>query len=136
MMGATRIFDLTPLIQAAADDLGAPISGESRWLTAGPSELCALTASDRDLVHVVTGERLPVDPRGEIAVSFFVLQLAADRMVGPLVDGLEVPTHYVEDVYTAYETCSAGTPLCGELLDFALAYLAGRELALLGPDLS
>jgi len=43
---------------------------------------------------------------------------------------------YVEDVYTHYEDSAFGTPVNGEQLDLALAYLAGRELARLGPDLS
>lgn len=128
-------FDLSPLVQAAAEDLG-PVTGEARWLHAGPAELAGLTASDRELVAVVTGEHLPAEIGGERRVSFFVLQLAADRLVGPLRDGEDVSISYMEDVYTAYESHAAGTPVSGELLDLALAYLAGRELALLGPDLS
>ncbi|MDO5628324.1 MAG: hypothetical protein Q4G43_08400 [Mobilicoccus sp.] len=141
-MPTPRTFDLTPLIQAAAHELGAPICGDRQWLSLGVAELDVLSASDRELVHVVTGERLPgfdvsATPRAdEIGVSFFTMQLVADRTVGPLRDGDDVPTHYVEDVYTAYEACPAGTPLCGDMLDLALAYLAGRELAVLGPDLS
>lgn len=129
-------FDLSPLIQAAHHDLGAPVTGETRWVCVGERELSALTASDRDLIRVVTGERLPESGDGDLAVSFFVLQIAADRLVGALRDGDDVPITYVEDVYTAYERNPSGTPLCGELLDLSLAYLAGRELALLGPDLS
>lgn len=128
-------FDLSPLVQAASDDLGT-VTGEARWLHAGATELGALTESDRELVAVVTGEHLPAEITGERRVSFFVLQLAADRLVGPLRDGEDVSITYMEDVYTAYEDHAAGTSVSGELLDLALAYLAGRELAVLGPDFS
>ncbi|GAB49874.1 hypothetical protein [Mobilicoccus pelagius] len=128
-------FDLSPLVQAASTDLGT-VTGETRWVRVGAAELAGLTASDRDLVAVVTGERLPGEIVGELPVSFFMLQLAVDRLVGPLRGGEDVPITYVEDVYTVYEDHPAGTPLGGDLLDLALAYLAGCELAVLGPDLS
>ena len=128
-------FDLSPLVQAASADLGT-VTGETRWVRVGRAELAGLTGSDRDLVAVVTGEHLPEEIDGELPVSFFALQLAADRLVGPLRGGDDVPITYVEDLYTAYEDHPAGTPLGGDLLDLALAYLAGRELAVLGPDLS
>ncbi|WP_168582552.1 hypothetical protein [Gephyromycinifex aptenodytis] len=128
-------FDLSPLLWAASLHLGRGIAGDVRWMRVGQEELDSLTDSDRHLVHVVTGERLPQSvPESGILLSFFALQLAADRMVGPLRDREDVSIEYLEDVYTAYETCQVGNPVSGELLDLALAYLAGRELALLGPD--
>ena len=128
-------FDLSALIQAASVDLGV-VTGESRWVRLGPEELRGLTDSDRELIRVATGERLPRHVVADVTVSFFTLQLAVDRLVGPLRGGDDVPITYMEDVYTAYESHGAGTPLGGDLLDLCLAYLAGRELALLGPDLS
>ena len=80
--------------------------------------------------------RIAKEITGEIPVSFFALQIAVDRVVGPLRGGDYVSIAYVEDVYTHYEDSAFGTPVNGEQLDLALAYLAGRELALLGPDLS
>lgn len=128
-------FDLSPLLWAASTDLTREVTGEVRWMRIGQEELDALTASDHALIHVVTGERLPQHaPASGLRVSFFTLQLAADRLVGPLRDGEDVSITYVEDVYTAYERCPVGNPVSGDLLDLALAYLAGRELALLGPD--
>lgn len=129
-------FDLAPLLQAAADDLQTPVTGEARWACAGEIELAGLTRSDRDLIHVATGERIAKEITGEIPVSFFALQIAVDRLVGPLRGGDDVSIAYVEDVYTHYEDSAFGTPVNGEQLDLALAYLAGRELARLGPDLS
>lgn len=129
-------FDLTPLIQAAAEGLASPVTGETRWMSAGPVELGGLTASDRFLIHVATGEHLPAEVTFELTISFFALQIALDRLVGPLRDGDDVSIEYIEDVYTAYENNPSGTPVCGEVLDLALAYLVGRELAVLGPDLT
>ncbi|WP_312719398.1 hypothetical protein [Mobilicoccus sp.] len=128
-------FDLSPLIQAASGDLGT-VTCEARWARAGAAELAGLTDADRELIAVVTGERVPSEVVGELPVTFFVLQLAADRLVGPLRGGDDVPIAYMEDVYTAYKDDPAGTPVCGDHLDLALAFLAGRELAVLGPDYS
>lgn len=129
-------FDLSALVQAAADDLQAPVTGDVRWVCLGQAELGGLTASDRDLIRVATGEHIPALICGDTPVSFFALQIATDRLVGCLRDGDDVPIAYLEDVYTAYEESPFGTPVCGDVLDLSLAYLAGRELALLGPDLS
>lgn len=132
----TSSFGLSPLISAAAAHLGRPVTGDVRWLHLSGDELDRLTESDRELVHVVTGERLPRwVPDDGIPVSFFVLQLAVDRAVGPLADGRDVSITYVEDVYDAYEHgCADGNPFSGELFDFALAFLVGRDLASYGPD--
>lgn len=128
-------FDLSPLLWAASLHLLRDITGDVCWVRAGQEELVGLTDSDRELIRVVTGERLPDSaPDCGIAVSFFALQIAADRLVGPLTDGDDVSIAYLEDAYTAYESCTVGNPVSGDLLDLALAYLAGRELALLGPD--
>lgn len=135
-MNGSDGFDLTPLVQAAAADMGKVVAGDDLWASASDAELAGLTPGDRMLIQVVTGEHIPAAVDGEIAVSFFALQIAADRLVGPLRGGDEIPPSYVEDVFTAYEHCPAGTPISGDMLDWALAYLAGRELALFGPDFS
>ncbi len=128
---AAAPFGLTPLLRAAAQTLGVPVTGELRWLYAGPRDLRGLTASDRELIHVVTGEVLPPHLAGlGVRVSFFTLQLAMDRLTGPLVDGRDVSIPYLEDVYSQYDArCADGNPVSGELLDLALAFLVGRELA-------
>lgn len=131
----TRSFDLAPLLAAAATTLCREITGDVRWVHLGPDDLAGLTFADRELIHVVTGERLPLHPTRELLVSFFTLQLATDRLVGPLTDGEDVSIGYVEDVYTDYDArCPDGNPMSGDLLDLALAFLAGRELAVLGPE--
>ena len=132
----TGSFGLSPLLRAAAQHLGHAVTGDVRWLTAGPVELAGITESDRALIHVVTGERLPYDiPESGLPVSFFVLQIALDRLTGPLVDGSEVSIEYVESVYEAYEEgCPDGNPISGDLFDMALAFLVGRDIARLGPE--
>lgn len=124
-------FGLTPLLRAAAQSLGGPVTGDLRWLYAGPRDLRGLTASDRELIHVVTGEVISPELSDlGVRVSFFTLQLALDRLTGPLVDGRDVTIPYLEDVYTQYdESCPDGNPVSGDLLDLALAFLVGRELA-------
>lgn len=124
-------YGLSPLLRAASAALGAPVSGDLRWLYAGPHDLDALTTSDRELIAVVTGELFPehVDGIG-VRVSFFTLQIALDRIAGPLRDGADASTAYMEDVFTAYEeNCVEGNPFSGELLDLALAHLVGKDLA-------
>lgn len=124
-------YGLSPLLRAASAAIGAPIKGDLRWLYAGAHDLDALTESDRDLIGVVTGEQIPTHVEGMgLRVSYFTLQLAMDRLCGPLMDGREASISYMEDVYTAYEqNCPEGNPFSGELLDLALAYLVGRDLA-------
>lgn len=125
------MYGLSPLLRAAAAALGAPVAGDLRWLYAGPHDLAALTPSDRDLIAVVTGELFPEQVNGVgVRVSFFALQLALDRIAGPLLDGGDASIEYLESVYTAYEeNCPEGNPFSGELLDLALAYLVGKDLA-------
>lgn len=132
----TSSFGLSPLLRAAAQHVGHPVSGDTRWLNAGPTELRGLTDSDRDLIFVATGERIPAEiPSEGLKVSFYVLQLAADRLAGPLADMRDVSIEYAENVYEAYEeTCPDGNPMCGDMLDITLAYLVGRELGRLGPE--
>lgn len=124
-------FGLTPLLRAAAQAVGVPVTGELRRLYAGPADLRGLTDSDRELIHVVTGEVIPKNLSGiGVRVSFFTLQIAMDRLSGPLIDGRDVTIPYLEDVHTQYDQhCPAGNPISGELLDLALAFLVGRELA-------
>lgn len=124
-------YGLSPLLRAASAALGAPVTGDLRWLYAGPHDLHALTPSDRDLIAVVTGELFPEHVEGVgVRVSFFTLQLALDRIAGPLRDGSDASIEYMEDVYTTYEeNCPEGNPYSGELLDLALAYLVGKDLA-------
>ncbi len=135
--GASAPFGLTPLLRAAAQTLGVPVTGDLRWLYAGARDLRGLTVSDRELIHVVTGEVLPRELSGlGVRVSFFTLQLAMDRLTGPLADGRDVSISYLEDAYTRYEQgCPEGNPVSGELLDLALAFLVGRELARLDASL-
>lgn len=124
-------FGLTPLLRAAAHTLGAPVAGDLRWLYAGAADLRGLTQTDRELIHVVTGEIVPrtLSEFG-VRVSFFALQLAMDRLSGPLADGRDVSIGYLEEVYSRYEQgCPDGNPVSGELLDLGLAFLVGRELA-------
>lgn len=124
-------YGLSPLLRAASAALGAPVTGDLRWLYAGPHDLDALTPSDRDLIAVVTGELFPehVDGVG-VRVSFFTLQLALDRIAGALRDGADATIEYMEAVYTGYEeNCPEGNPFSGDLLDLALAYLVGKDLA-------
>ncbi|QQS02403.1 MAG: hypothetical protein IPK37_08910 [Austwickia sp.] len=124
-------YGLSPLLRAASAALGAPVSGDLRWLYAGPHDLDALTSSDRDLIAVVTGELFPEHVEGVgVRVSFFALQIALDRIAGPLRDGEDASIEYMERVYTTYEdNCPEGNPFSGELLDLALAYLVGKDLA-------
>ncbi len=132
----TGSFGLSPLLRAAATHLGHPVTGEVRWFHAGPMELSGLTDSDRELIFVATSERIP-DPVPDegMLVSFYVLQIAMDRIAGPLSDGRDVSIPYAEDVYTAYdEGCQDGNPMSGDLLDLTLAYLVGKELGRLGPE--
>lgn len=133
MMGS---FGLSPLLRAAATHLGHPVTGEVRWFHAGAMELSGLTASDRELIFVATSERIPHEiPDEGMLVSFYVLQIAMDRLAGPLKDGADVSIPYAEAVFTAYEeTCPDGNPLSGDLFDLTLAYLVGKELGRLGPE--
>lgn len=123
---------LSPLLRAASAAIGAPVAGDLRWLYAGPHDLDALTRADRELIEVVTGETFPEHAEGiGVRISFFTLQLALDRRTGALRDGRPISIRYMEDVYSAYEEhCPEGNPFSGDLLDLALAYLVGRDLAL------
>lgn len=129
-------FGLSPLLRAAATHVGHRVTGELRWFQAGRVELAGLTESDRELIFVATGERIPNDiPAEGMLVSFYVLQIAMDRLAGPLKDGRDVDIAYAESVYTSYEEgCADGNPMSGDLLDLTLAFLVGRELGRLGPD--
>ena len=123
-------YGLSPLIRAASAALDAPVAGDLRWLYAGPHDLSSLIASDLELIEVVTGETFDLDNEIGTRVSFFALQIAMDRLGGPLQDGSEITIPYLEDVYSAYERhCPQGNPVSGDLLDLALAYLVGRDLA-------
>lgn len=135
-MPTMHIFELSPLLHAAALELGHPVTGDVRWLHLAAGDIARLTASDRDLVHVVTGERLDdATPESGRLVSFFTLQLAMDRAAGALLDGRDASIAYVEQVFTTYDTCPHGNPMSDDLFDFALAYLVGRDLARAdGPD--
>lgn len=123
-------FGLTPLLRVAAQALRVPVTGDVRWLYAGPRDLRGLTDSDRELIAVVTGEVIPCEPSAGLRVSFFALQVALDRLSGALPHGQDVSIAYLEDVYTRYdEGCPDGNPVSGDLLDLALAFLVGRDLA-------
>lgn len=130
-MNSTSTFGLSPLMRIAASHLGRPVTGELRWLYAGQHDLDGLTDTDRELIHVVTGEVIPARVTGlGLRVSFFTLHLAMDRKAGVLSDGRDVTVEYLEDVYTGYdEHCSDGNAVSGDLLDLGLAFLVGRELA-------
>lgn len=134
-MQTRPIFDMSPLLHAAATHLGHRVTGDVRWLHCDAEELDRLTPSDRELILVTTGESLPdVAPEGDLLVSFFVRQLALDRATGALPYGRDVSIAYVEAVFDAYEGCLGGNPVSDDLFDLALAFLVGRELARLGPD--
>lgn len=128
---STITYGLSPLMRVAAANLGRPVTGEVRWLYAGQHDLDGLTDSDRELIHVVTGEVIPATVVGlGLRVSFFTLHLAMDRKTGQLRDGRDVTVEYLEEVYTKYEECSPeGNAVSGDLLDLGLAFLVGRELA-------
>lgn len=124
-------YGLSPLIRAASAAIDRPITGDLRWLYAGPHDLRGLTDSDSALIEIVAGEVFTAgaDDVG-VRVSFFTLQIAMDRLAGPLQDGADITIPYLEDVYTAYERhCPQGNPCSGDLLDLALAYLVGIDLA-------
>lgn len=128
---STATYGLSPLLRAASSHHGGPVPGDLRLLFAGARDLDGLTHSDRELIAVVTGELIPVPVTGlMLRVSFFTLQLALDRLAGPLMDGADASIEYLEAVYTAYEeTCPLdGNPVSGGLLDLALAFLVGRDL--------
>lgn len=124
-------YGLSPLLRAASAAIGAPVTGDLRWLYAGANDLDALSDTDRELIAVVTGETLPDHVEGVgVRVSFFTLQMALDRLTGVLPDGLDASIVYVESTFTAYEqNCPEGNPFSGDLCDLALAYLVGRDLA-------
>lgn len=128
---AMTTYGLSPLLRAASAAIGCPVTGELRWLYAGPHDLDALTAHDRELIAVVTGETFPEHVEGiGMRVSFFTLQFALDRITGALPAGADASIDYMEAVYSAYEdSCPEGNPFSGELLDLALAFLVGRDLA-------
>ncbi|MBO3130203.1 hypothetical protein [Dermatophilus congolensis] len=133
MMGS---FGLSPLIRAAAVQVGAPVTGDVRWFDASPAELRGLTETDKELIYVATSERIPDDiPEEGLRVSFYVLQIAMDRLAGPLKNGEDISVEYAEHIHTMYEEgCPDGNPFSGDLLDMTLAFLVGRELGRLGPD--
>ncbi|MDO5712039.1 MAG: hypothetical protein Q4P32_09920 [Micrococcales bacterium] len=134
MMTRTGPFDLSALLHAASLDTGRFVTGETCWLNAGPAELDLLWAADRELVHIVTGERLPRASCDELAISFFAWQFVADRACGALVGDPSIA--YVESVFSAYDgVCIDGNPMSGDLFDLALAFLVGRDLARLDPDI-
>lgn len=128
----TGSFDLSPLLHAAAAETGRFVTGELRWMAAEPAELSRLTASDRELIGVVTGERVERHLDEPVLTSFFAWQLMCDRAIGALLGEVTIP--YVEALFTAYETCVDGSPMSGDLFDLALAYLVGRDLRV-DPDI-
>lgn len=129
----TSNFDLSLLLHAASLEYGRFVTGETRWLVAEPADLARLTAADRELLHVVTGERIDWSQDDERLCSFFAWQLICDRATGTLVGEVTVP--YAEALFTAYETCVDGSPMSGDLFDLALAYLVGRDLRV-DPDIA
>lgn len=129
----THSFDLSAMLHAASVDTGRFVTGDVRWLSAGSAELDRLCDADRELIQVVTGERLSGVLHEELAVSFFAWQLIVDRAAGAL-DG-DPSIAYVESVFIAYDgVCIDGNPMSGDLFDLALAFLVGRDLARLDPD--
>ena len=122
----TSSFDLSVLLHAASMECGRFVTGETRWIVAEPADLARLTADDRELLHVVTDERIDWAEHESRLTSFFAWQLICDRATGALVGEVTVP--YVEAVFTAYEMCVDGSPMSGDLFDLALAYLVGRDL--------
>ena len=135
MMTTTGSFDLSALLHAASVDTGRFVTWETCWLTAGPAELDRLRDADRELICVVTGERLPERAWDEQPISFFAWQLIADRASGALVGDPTIA--YVESVFSAYDgVCIDGNPMSGDLFDLALAFLVGRDLARLDPDIA
>ena len=84
----------------------------------------ALTASDRELIFQVTGQRVGpgFDPAKEKPTSF-VTTLAAERANGRLAPGQPVTTVYLKDLHHRYQRANAPSPV-GPYLDKALAYLA------------
>ncbi len=122
----TAHFDLSLLLQVAAMESGRFITGEVRWMVAQPADIARLTPSDRELLHVVTGERWEWSADEPAPMSFFAWQIVCDRAVGALADEVTVP--YVESLFTDYESCVDGSPMSGDLFDLALAYLVGRDL--------
>lgn len=116
----------------ATSAVSGPVAGDERLYYAAPGDLCFLTAADRELIEVVTGEIIPEAPRGlGVRVSFFTLQIVLDRLDGALRGGEEVTIDYLEAVHTAYEMLCphAGTPVSGDLLDLGLAWLVGKQIA-------
>ncbi len=135
MMTTIGSFDLSALLHAASVDTGHFVTGETAWLTVGPDELDRLCDADRELINVVTGERLFPGAYEEQVISFFALQLIADRSTGALVGDPSIA--YVESLFSAYDgVCIDGNPISGDLFDLALAFLVGRDLARLDPDLA
>ncbi len=130
----TASFDLSAMLHAASVDTGSFVTGDVCWLTAGPAELSRLCDADRELIHVVTGERLSGQPDQGLAISFFAWQLIVDRAAGALQDDPSIA--YIESVFTAYDgVCIDGNPVSGDLFDLALAFLVGRDLSRLDPDI-
>lgn len=126
MTTMTGSFDLSLLLHAASADTGRFVTGDLRWVQAEPADMMRLTASDRELIEVVTGERFERHPDSPVLASFFAWQLMCDRALGALQCEVTIP--YVEALFTVYETCIDGSPMSGDLFDLALAYLVGRDL--------
>ncbi len=122
----TASFDLSLLLHVAAAEAGRFITGDVRWMVAEPADLARLSASDRELIHVVTGERLDWAADEPVETSFFTWQIICDRATGELSGDVSVA--YVEALFTDYELCVDGSPMSDDVFDLALAYLVGRDL--------
>jgi hypothetical protein len=83
-----------------------------------------LTATDRELIFQVTGQRVRAgfDPEQERPTPF-AAAIAADRAAGRLSPGQEVTAVYLKDLHHRYEAADTVSPVAGHL-DQAISYLA------------
>ena len=84
------------------------------------NDLDRLTATDRELIFQVTGQR--IQP-GMDQPTPFAAGIAADRTSGRLLPGQEVTAVYLKDLDHRYQQAGGTSPVA-EYLDQAVTYLA------------
>lgn len=88
------------------------------------NDLDRLTATDRELIFQVTGQRIPpgMDPAQDQPTPF-AAGIAADRASGRLLPSQQVTAVYLKDLDHRYQQAGGTSPVA-EYLDQAVTYLA------------